>query len=120
MTLKVVVFASCKEGKVDRLRELVKWESSEIKATEPDISHYKVFVADGEKDGIKEVLCTCSKFALASRLLLLSTAYSITDEEALVRRRQLKHHMEFAAIVENEGLLETLIRYLILKDIVDE
>ncbi|KAK3613561.1 hypothetical protein LTR56_027808, partial [Elasticomyces elasticus] len=54
MTLKVVVFASCKEGKVDRLRELVKWESSEIKATEPDISHYKVFVADGEKDGIKE------------------------------------------------------------------
>ncbi|KAK3615714.1 hypothetical protein LTR22_027331, partial [Elasticomyces elasticus] len=56
MTLKVVVFASCKGGKVDRLRELVEWASSEIKATEPDVSHYEVFVADGDKDGIKEVV----------------------------------------------------------------
>ncbi|OQN95083.1 hypothetical protein B0A48_18885 [Cryoendolithus antarcticus] len=103
MTLKVVVFASFKKGKEDRLRELIKWVSSEIKATEPDVSHYEVFVADGDKEGSKEGV----------------VYLHITNEEALVRRRQLKHHMEFAAIVEKESLLETPIRYLKLTDEVD-
>ncbi|TKA62376.1 hypothetical protein B0A55_13496 [Friedmanniomyces simplex] len=104
MTLKIVVLASIKKGKEDRLRELAKWVSGEIKATELDVSHYEMFVADRDKEGTKEGV----------------VYLHIKDEEAFVRRRELGHHKEFAGVVEKEGLLETPLRYLKLTDIVDE
>ncbi|KAK3619895.1 hypothetical protein LTR56_023736 [Elasticomyces elasticus] len=56
MTLKFIILPSIEKGKEDRLREGAKWVSGEIKATEPDVSHYEMFVANEDKEASKEGL----------------------------------------------------------------
>lgn len=64
MPLKVLVIASAKPGKEHRLRELAAWVSGEIKAAEPHISEYEIYMADGDeagtKDGVVIMQCVCS------------------------------------------------------------
>ena len=51
MTVEVLAIIAAKPGKEERVAELVKWVTEEVKKNEPDTSMYHAYSTTGDEQG---------------------------------------------------------------------
>jgi hypothetical protein len=51
MTVQVLTIIAVRPGKEERVAELVKWVTEEVKKNEPDTSMYHAYTTSGDEDG---------------------------------------------------------------------
>ncbi|KAK4574141.1 hypothetical protein LTR86_001902 [Recurvomyces mirabilis] len=95
MPLNLLIVIEPKQGKEQRVDEVLAWLVKEIEAKEPDVTVYQIRSTEDYKKGVKTSI----------------VHMQITDEAALEARGQLPHHQEITKILKEEGLL-TELKYM--------
>ena len=56
MVLEVLAIIAAKPGKEERVAELVKWVTEEVKKNEPDTSMYHAYTTTGDEQGTTDYI----------------------------------------------------------------
>ena len=71
MTVEVLVIIAAKPGKEERIAELVKWVTEEVKKNEPDTSMYHAYSTTGEEQGTTDYVVHMRFGTLFERSIVL-------------------------------------------------
>lgn len=135
MPIDVLVTISPKPGKEKRVGEILTSLTESIKVTEPDTLNYHSYSTNSDEEGTVDYVvhiryeeivvvvngarrapphfCEAAKHALGFGTNLPGCRFK--DEEAMTKRRELKHHQDVARYIKDEDLLRRPMRYMKLE-----